>query len=87
VILSVVVDHAQAPSTAGVVVMCTWLSATARSAGAYPRYTMTGVATPTTVPGSGEMPVVTLSTGVTVVKVPVIGTALPSVPVAVPVTV
>ena len=48
---------------------------------------MTGAATPTTVPGSGEMPVVTLSTGVTVVKVPEIGTVLASVPVAVPVTV
>ena len=48
---------------------------------------MTGAATPTTDPGSGEMPVVTVSTGVTVVKVPEIGTALASEPVAVPVTV
>ena len=48
---------------------------------------VTGAATPTVDPGAGEMPVVTSPAGVTVVYVPVTGTAWPSVPVAGPDTV
>src|SRR4029077_19912120 len=80
------VIQAQAPSTFGVVVIVTCCSISALSAGAAPKRTMTGAATPTTAASPGEILLVNFAVGVTVVWLPAIGTFRPSVPVADPAT-
>ena len=67
--------------------MVTCLATAARSCGSTPKLTLTGAATPTTASSAGLTVFRVWVSALTVVQVPGIGTCLPSVPVAVPVTV
>ena len=79
--------QAQAPLTAGVVVIVRCFSISALSAGSTGKWMITDWAIPTTSPSPGEMVLSASSLAGSVENVPLMATCLPSVPTAVPVAV